>query len=62
MEDKLKEAEELLAKITDDAIKSNASETLAGLRNSFNLQTMDNNQIMTEVEKLLGLLKASNSK
>ena len=62
VEAKLKEAEELLAKITDDAIKSNASETLAGLRNSFNLQTMDNNQIMTEVEKLLGLLKASNSK
>lgn len=62
VEAKLKEAEELLAKITDDAIKSNASETLAGLRNSFNLQTMDNNQIMIEVEKLLGLLKASNSK
>ena len=35
-------------------------ETLAGLRNNLSLQTMDNNGIMAESEKLLALLKGSN--
>ena len=57
---KLKEAEDLLAKVTDASLKANATETLAGLRNNLSLQTMDNNGIMTEAEKLLALLKGSN--
>ena len=57
---KLKEAETLLAKVTDASLKGNATETLAGLRNNLSLQTMDNNGIMAEVEKLLALLKGSN--
>ena len=60
VEAKLKEAEALLAKVTDASLKANATETLAGLRNNLSLQTMDNNGIMTEAEKLLALLKGSN--
>ena len=60
VEAKLKEAEALLAKVTDASLKGNATETLAGLRNNLSLQTMDNNGIMAEAEKLLALLKASN--
>ena len=60
VEAKLKEAEDLLAKVTDASLKANATETLAGLRNNLSLQTMDNNGIMTEAEKLLALLKGSN--
>ena len=61
VEAKLKEAETLLAKVTDASLKANATETLAGLRNNLSLQTMDNNGIMVEVEKLLALLKGSES-
>ena len=57
VEAKLKEAEALLAKVTDASLKANAMETLAGLRNNLSLQTMDNNGIMAEAEKLLALLK-----
>ena len=57
VEAKLKEAEVLLAKVTDASLKANATETLAGLRNNLSLQTMDNNGIMAEAEKLLALLK-----
>ena len=57
VEAKLKEAEGLLAKVTDASLKGNATETLAGLRNNLSLQTMDNNGIMAEAEKLLALLK-----
>ena len=46
--------------MTDASLKANATETLAGLRNNLSLQTMDNNGIMTEAEKLLALLKGSN--
>ena len=60
VEAKLKEAEALLAKVTDASLKANATETLAGLRNNLSLQTMDNNGIMVEAEKLLALLKGSN--
>ena len=60
VEAKIKEAEALLAKVTDASLKANATETLAGLRNNLNLQTMDNNGIMAEAEKLLALLKGSN--
>ena len=60
VEAKLKEAEALLAKVTDDSLKANATETLAGLRNNLSLQIMDNNGIMAEAEKLLALLKGSN--
>ena len=60
VEAKLKEAEALLAKVTDASLKANAMETLASLRNNLNLQTMDNNGIMAEAEKLLALLKGSN--
>ena len=60
VEAKLKEAEALLAKVTDASLKANATETLAGLRNNLSLQTMDNNGIMAEAEKLLTLLKGSN--
>ena len=61
VEAKLKEAEALLAKVTDASLKANAIETLAGLRNNLSLQTMDNNGIMAEAEKLLALLKGSES-
>ncbi len=61
VEAKLKEAEGLLAKVTDASLKANATETLAGLRNNLSLQTMDNNGIMAEAEKLLALLKGSES-
>ena len=57
VEAKLKEAEALLAKVTDASLKGNATETLAGLQNNLSLQTMDNNGIMAEAEKLLALLK-----
>jgi len=57
VEAKLKEAEALLAKVTDTSLKATATETLAGLRNNLSLQTMDNNGIMAEAEKLLALLK-----
>ena len=60
VEAKLKEAEALLAKVTDASLKGNATETLAGLRNNLSLQTMDNNGIMAEAEKLLALLKGGN--
>ena len=60
VEAKLKEAEALLAKVTDASLKANATETLAGLQNNLSLQTMDNNGIMAEAEKLLALLKGSN--
>ena len=57
VEAKLKEAEALLAKVTDTSLKATATETLAGLRNNLSLQIMDNNGIMAEAEKLLALLK-----
>ena len=57
VEAKLKEAEALLAKVTDASLKANATEILSGLRNNLSLQTMDNNGIMAEAEKLLALLK-----
>ena len=58
VEAKLKEVEALLAKSNRMLVwKPNAMETLAGLRNNLNLQTMDNNGIMAEAEKLLALLK-----
>ena len=60
VEAKLKEAEALLVKVTDASLKANATETLAGLRNNLSLQTMDNNGIIAEAEKLLVLLKGSN--
>ena len=56
---KLQEAEELLKNVTDAGVKSNASETLAGLRNNLTLGTMDNNGIMAQAENLLVLLKNS---
>ena len=59
VEAKLKEAEELLAKIQDPIIKSNAKETLAGLKNNLLFGAQDNNTIMAEAEKLLALLKES---
>ncbi|TAA67340.1 pneumococcal-type histidine triad protein [Streptococcus sp. LQJ-218] len=61
VEAKIKEAETLLAKVADASLKANATETLAGLRNNLSLQTMDNNDIMAEAEKLLALLKGSES-
>ena len=60
VEAKLKEVEALLDKVTDASLKANATETLAGLRNNLSLQTMDNNGIMAEAEKLLALLKGGN--
>ena len=60
VEAKLKEVDTLLDKVTDASLKANATETLAGLRNNLSLQTMDNNGIMAEAEKLLALLKGSN--
>ena len=61
VEAKLQEAEDLLGKTTDPSLKSNATETLTGLRNNLNLGTMDNNNIMAEVEKLLALLQSASS-
>ena len=57
VEAKLKEAEALLANVTDPNLKANATETLTGLRSNLSLGTMDNNGIMAEVDKLLTLLK-----
>ena len=59
VEAKLREAEELLAKIQDPIIKSNATETLTGLKNNLLFGAQDNNTIMAEAEKLLALLKES---
>ena len=56
---KLREAEELLAKIQDPIIKSNAKETLTVLKNNLLFGAQDNNTIMAEAEKLLALLKES---
>ena len=62
IEAKLQEAEELLKNVTDAGVKSNASETLAGLRNNLTLGTMDNNGIMAQAEHLIALLKNSKPK
>ena len=62
VEAKLKEAEELIKTVTDASLKSNASETLVGLRNNLTLGTMDNNGIMAQVETLLTLLNNSKPK
>ncbi|CJA73437.1 streptococcal histidine triad protein PhpA [Streptococcus pneumoniae] len=59
VEEKLREAEDLLGKIQDPIIKSNAKETLTGLKNNLLFGTQDNNTIMAEAEKLLALLKES---
>lgn len=59
VEAKLREAEELLAKIQDPVIKFNANETLTGLKNNLLFGAQDNNTIMAEAEKLLALLKES---
>ena len=59
VEAKLREAEELLAKIQDPVIKSNAKETLTGLKNNLLFGAQDNNTIMAEAEKLLALLRES---
>ena len=59
VEAKLREAEELLAKIQDSIIKSNAKETLTGLKNNLLFGAQDNNTIMAEAAKLLALLKES---
>ncbi|WP_247916825.1 pneumococcal-type histidine triad protein [Streptococcus oralis] len=59
VEAKLREAEELLGKIQDPIIKSNANETLTGLKNNLLFGAQDNNTIMAEAEKLLALLKES---
>ena len=59
VEAKLREAEELLAKIQDPIIKSNAKETLTGLKNNLLFGAQANNTIMAEAEKLLALLKES---
>ena len=59
VEAKLREAEELLAKVQDPIIKSNAKETLTGLKNNLLFGAQDNNTIMAEAEKLLALLKES---
>ena len=57
VETKLKEVEALLSKVTNASLKDNVTESLSGLRNNLSLQTMDNNGIMAEAEKLLALLK-----
>lgn len=62
VEAKLKEAEELLKTVTDASLKSNASETLVGLRNNLTLGTIDNNGIMAQAENLIALLKNSKPK
>ncbi|VNF68440.1 pneumococcal histidine triad protein D [Streptococcus pneumoniae] len=59
VKEKLREAEDLLGKIQDPIIKSNAKETLTGLKNNLLFGTQDNNTIMAEAEKLLALLKES---
>ena len=59
VEEKLREAEELLKKIKDPILKSNANETLTGLKNNLLFGSQDNNTIMVEAEKLLVLLKES---
>lgn len=59
VEAKLREAEELLAKIQDPIIKSNAKETLTGLKNNLLFGAQDKNTIMADAEKLLALLKES---
>ena len=59
VEAKLREAEALLEKIQDPVIKSNAKETLTGLKNNLLFGAQDNNTIMAEAEKLLALLKES---
>ena len=59
VEEKLREAEELLKKIQDPILKSNANETLTGLKNNLLFGSQDNNTIMAETEKLLVLLKES---
>lgn len=59
IEAKLREAEELLAKIQDPIIKSNVKETLTGLKNNLLFGAQDNNTIMADAEKLLALLKES---
>ena len=59
VEAKLREAEELLTKIQDPIIKSNAKETFTGLKNNLLFSAQDNNTIMAEAEKLLALLKES---
>ena len=61
VEAKLKEVEALLNSVTDASLKDNVTESLAGLRNNLSLQTMDNNGIIAEAEKLLALLKGSKS-
>lgn len=57
VEAKLREAEELLGKIQDPIIKSNAKETLTGLKNNLLFGAQDNNTIMAEAKKLLALLR-----
>ncbi|MEE5272146.1 histidine motif-containing protein, partial [Streptococcus pneumoniae] len=59
VKEKLREAEDLLGKIQNPIIKSNAKETLTGLKNNLLFGTQDNNTIMAEAEKLLALLKES---
>ena len=59
VEEKLREAEELLKKIKDPILKSNANETLTGLKNNLLFGSQDNNTIIAEAEKLLVLLKES---
>jgi len=59
VEEKLREAQELLKKIKDPILKSNANETLTGLKNNLLFGSQDNNTIMAEAEKLLVLLKES---
>ena len=59
VEEKLREAEELLKKIKDPILKSNVNETLTGLKNNLLFGSQDNNTIMAEAEKLLVLLKES---
>ena len=62
VEAKLKEAEKLIKTVTDASLKSNACETLVGLRNNLTLGTMDNNGIMAQAENLTALLKNSKPK
>ena len=59
VEEKLREAVDLLGKIQDPIIKSNAKETLTGLKNNLLFGSQDNNTIMAEAEKLLALLRES---
>ncbi|ORO43587.1 pneumococcal-type histidine triad protein [Streptococcus oralis] len=59
VEEKLREAEDLLTKIQDPIIKSNAKETLTGLKNNLLFGSQENNTIMAEAEKLLALLRES---